>query len=174
MVDFEQHKGTNLKLKSASRSVTERSEIQNNGSTQHMKTLFKESFPLCQFSGIKFKVKSARRFKTERLESLKSFSKHIGQEYYSESFPPIASRRCYVVSSDLDFELNTSSDPLAKSGYKFVDILKASTTKLKYSWNKQMDKTSSKLTNFTCFFFVTFLPNSSIQRTRSVIILGLF
>ena len=62
-----------------------------------------------------------------------------------------------VASSDLDFELNRSSDPLAKSGYKFVDILKASITKLKYSWNKQMNKVSSKLTNFTCFFLVTFL-----------------
>ena len=63
-------------------------------------------------------------------------------------------KRCYVASSDLDFELNRSSDPLAKSGYKFVDILKASITKLKYSWNKQMNKTSSKLRNFTCSFFL--------------------
>ena len=72
----------------------------------------------------------------------------------SESFPPVASKRCYA--SDLDFELNRSSDPLAKSGYKFVGILKASITKLKYSWNKQMNKTSSKLTNFTCFLLLFF------------------
>ena len=75
---------------------------------------------------------------------------------YSKLFPLVASKRCYVASSDLDFELNISSDPLSKSGYKFVDILRASVTKLKYSWNKQMNKTSSKLTNFTCFH-VTFL-----------------
>ena len=55
------------------------------------------------------------------------------------------------------FELNRSSDPPAKSSYKFVDILKASITKFKYIWNKQMNKTSSKLTNFTCYFLVTFL-----------------
>ena len=60
MPDFEQNQGTNVKLKSASRSGTERSEILNNGSTQHIKTLFNESFSLiacnryyttlCQFS----------------------------------------------------------------------------------------------------------------------------
>ena len=38
-----------------------------------------------------------------------------------------------VASLDLDFELNRSSDPLAKSGYKIVDILQAWITKLKYS-----------------------------------------
>ena len=82
-------------------------------------------------------MKSERRFKTERFEGLKSFSNHNGQKYYSESFPPVTSERlCYVASSDLDFELNRSKDPLAQSGYKFVDILKASITKLKYSWNK--------------------------------------
>ena len=59
-----------------------------------------------------------------------------------------------VASSDLDFELNRNSDPLAKSGYKFIDILKASIPKLKHSWNKQMNKISSKLTNFTCFVFL--------------------
>ena len=75
MPDFEQNQGTNLKLKSASRSGTERSEILNNGNAQHTKPLFNESFSLvafngcytalCQFSnGIR--VKSARRFKTER------------------------------------------------------------------------------------------------------------
>ena len=62
MPDFEQNKGTNLKQKSASRSGTERSEILNNGSTQHIKTLFKEGFSLvacnwcytalCQFSKV--------------------------------------------------------------------------------------------------------------------------
>ena len=51
-------------------------------------------------------------------------------------------------------DLNRSSDPLAKSGYKFVDIMKASITKLKYRWNKQMNKISNKLTNFTSFFFL--------------------
>ena len=102
-------------------------------------------------------MKSARHFKTERFESLKSFSKHIGQKYYSESFPQVSSKRCYVASSDLDFELNRSSNPLAKRGYKFVEILNISMAKLKYSWNKQMNKTSSKLTNFSCFFLLLFL-----------------
>ena len=81
------------------------------------------------------------------------------KKYHSESFAPVASERCYVVSSDLDFELNRTSDPLAKSGYKFVDILKASKAKLKYSWNKQMNKTSGKLTNITCFFSCYFSSN---------------
>ena len=40
---FEQNQGTNVKLKSASRLVTERSEILNSGSTQHLETLFNES-----------------------------------------------------------------------------------------------------------------------------------
>ena len=63
-------------------------------------------------------------------------------------------KRCYVASSDLDFDRNRSLDAPAKSGYRFVDILKATITKLEYSWNKQMNNTSSKLTNFTCFFFL--------------------
>ena len=46
MPDFEQNRSTNLKLKSASRSGTERSEILNNGSTQHIKTLLIEGFSL--------------------------------------------------------------------------------------------------------------------------------
>ena len=46
MPDFEQNQGTNLKLKSASRSGTEISEIRHNGSTQHIKTLFNEGFYL--------------------------------------------------------------------------------------------------------------------------------
>ena len=37
MPDFEQNQGTNLNLKSASRPGTERSEILNNGSTQHLR-----------------------------------------------------------------------------------------------------------------------------------------
>ena len=44
MPGFEQNEGTNLKLKSASRLGAERSEILNSGSTQHLKTLFNESF----------------------------------------------------------------------------------------------------------------------------------
>ena len=44
MPGFEQNEGTNLKLKSASRLEAERSEILNSGSTQHLKTLFNESF----------------------------------------------------------------------------------------------------------------------------------
>ena len=44
MPDFEQNLGANLKLKSASHTGTERSEILNNGSTQHIKTLFNEGF----------------------------------------------------------------------------------------------------------------------------------
>ena len=87
--------------------------------------------------------------------------------FSDHQFPPVASKKCYVVSSDLDFELSRISDPLAKSGYKFVNILKApitkleyswnkQITKLKYSWNKQMNKTSSRLTNFTCFFLLLF------------------
>ena len=46
MPGFEQDQGTNLKLKSASRLETERYENLNNGSTQHIKTLFNESFLL--------------------------------------------------------------------------------------------------------------------------------
>ena len=96
-------------------------------------------------------MKLARRFKTERSESLKSFSKYNGYIYYSESFPPVASERCYVPSSYLDFELNRNLDPLAERGYKFVDILKALITKLNYSWNKQMNKTSNKLRAYLSF-----------------------
>ena len=44
MPGFEQNEGTNLKLKIASRLEAERSEILNSGSTQHLKTLFNESF----------------------------------------------------------------------------------------------------------------------------------
>ena len=44
MPGFEQNEGTNLKLKSASRLEAKRSEILNSGSTQHLKTLFNESF----------------------------------------------------------------------------------------------------------------------------------
>ena len=46
MPGFEQNKGTNLKLKSASRLETERSGILNSSNTQHVKTLFNESFSL--------------------------------------------------------------------------------------------------------------------------------
>ena len=59
---------------------------------------------------INLKLKSARRFKTERFESLKSVSKHRVIKKYSESFSSVAFKRCYVASSDLDFELNRSSD----------------------------------------------------------------
>ena len=44
MPGSEQNQGTNLKLKSASRLEAERSEILNSDSTQHLKTLFNESF----------------------------------------------------------------------------------------------------------------------------------
>ena len=46
MPGFEQNLGTNLKLKSASCSEAERSEILNSGSIQHLKTLFNESFSM--------------------------------------------------------------------------------------------------------------------------------
>ena len=46
MPNFEQNWGTNVKLKSASRSGTERAEILNSGSIQHIKTLFNEGFSL--------------------------------------------------------------------------------------------------------------------------------
>ena len=46
MPGSEQNEGTNVKLKSASRLEAERSEILNSGSTQHLKTLFNESFSL--------------------------------------------------------------------------------------------------------------------------------
>ena len=49
MPGFEQNYGTYLKLKSASRLEAERSEILNSGSTQHLKTLFNESFSLVTF-----------------------------------------------------------------------------------------------------------------------------
>ena len=44
MPGFEQNEGTNLKLKSASRLEAGRSEVLNIGNTQHLKTLFNESF----------------------------------------------------------------------------------------------------------------------------------
>ena len=44
MPGFEQNEGTNLKLKSASCLEAEKSEILNSDSTQHLKTLFNESF----------------------------------------------------------------------------------------------------------------------------------
>ena len=50
MPGFEQNQGTNLKLKSASRLEAERSEILNSGSTQHLKTVFNESFSLVAFT----------------------------------------------------------------------------------------------------------------------------
>ena len=59
MSGFEQNWSTNLKLKSASRLETEKSDILNSGSTQHLETLFNESFlvasyrcctAFCQFS----------------------------------------------------------------------------------------------------------------------------
>ena len=87
MPNFEQNQGTNLKLKSASRSGTERSEILNNGSTQRIKTLFNESFSLTvtpHFAsfltelGHELYSEKCTPFKTERFESLKSFSKHNG------------------------------------------------------------------------------------------------
>ena len=46
MPGSEENQGTNLKLKSARRLEAERSEILNSGSTQHLKTLFNESFSL--------------------------------------------------------------------------------------------------------------------------------
>ena len=46
MSDFEQNQGKKLKLKGASRSGTEISDIRHNGSTQHIKTLFNEGFSL--------------------------------------------------------------------------------------------------------------------------------
>ena len=70
----------------------------------------------------------------ERFESLKSVSKHRVIKKYSESFSSVAFKRCYVASSDLDFDLNRSSDSFSKrpyNGIKLADILKGSITKLK-------------------------------------------
>ena len=60
-------------------------------------------------------------------------SKHrvINIKYYSESFSPVAFKRCYVASLDVDFDLKRSSNPLAENGVKLAGILKASITKLK-------------------------------------------
>ena len=76
-------------------------------------------------------LKSAYLFKTERSESLKSVSKQHVQRCYSELLPPVASRGRGVASLDLDFRINGGSDPLAKGGNKFIDILRTSITKLK-------------------------------------------
>ena len=46
------------------------------------------------------------------------------------------------VTSHLRIWILSSTE--AKSGYKFVDILKASITKLKYSWNKQMNTVKTR------------------------------
>ena len=61
-------------------------------------------------------------------------SKHRVIKKYSESFSSVVFKRCYVASSDLDFQLNRSSDPFPKrplNGIKLADILKGSITKLK-------------------------------------------
>ena len=57
-------------------------------------------------------LKSARRFETKRFESA---SMQYVRKYYSDPFPPVTSKRYYAASLDLDFELNRSSDPLAKT-----------------------------------------------------------
>ena len=44
MPGFEQNEGASLKLKSTSLLEAERSEMLNSGSTQHLETLFNESF----------------------------------------------------------------------------------------------------------------------------------
>ena len=72
--------------------------------TQHFASFFKEL-------GHKLKTEKC---KTERFESLKSVSKHRVIKKYSESFSSVAFKRCYVASSDLDFELNRSSDSFPK------------------------------------------------------------
>ena len=76
MPGFEQNEGTNLKLKSASRLEAKRSEILNSGSTQHLKTLFNESFcsvasnrcytAFCQF----FFRELGHKLKTEKCMSV--------------------------------------------------------------------------------------------------------
>ena len=50
MPGVEQNQGTNLKLKSANRLESEGSEIPNSGSTQQLKTLSNESFPLAAYN----------------------------------------------------------------------------------------------------------------------------
>ena len=86
--------------------------------------------------GIDLELKSACHFKTERFESLKNVRKQHVQKYYSESFPRVASKTRNVAFLDIDFELNKSSNPLAKNGNKFIDILKASITlRIVESWS---------------------------------------
>ena len=62
---------------------------------------------------------------------MKNVRKDNFQKHYNESFPQVASKRSNVASLDLDYELNKSSDPLAKNDNNFTDMLKASITKLK-------------------------------------------
>ena len=75
MPGFEQNKGTNLTLKSASRLEAERSEILNSGSTQHLKTLFNESFSLvasdrCYTAFCQFFRELGDKLKTEKCTSI--------------------------------------------------------------------------------------------------------
>ena len=51
---------------------------------------------------------------------MKNVSKHRVIKKYSESFFSVAFKRCYVASSDLDFELNRSSDSFTLKGPKMV------------------------------------------------------
>ena len=74
MPGFEQNEVTNLKLKSASRLEAERSEILNNDSTQHLKTLFNESFSLvasnrCYTAFCQFLRELGHKLKTEKWTS---------------------------------------------------------------------------------------------------------
>ena len=84
--------------------------------------------------GHKLKTESARCFRTERFKGLKSVRKHVIRKYYSESLPQLILKFVTPhlwISILIDFELNKSSDPLAKNGNKFIETSKASMTKLK-------------------------------------------
>ena len=74
MPGYQQNYGTNLKLKSASRLEAERCEILNSGSTQHLKTLFNESFSLvasnrCYTAFGSFFRELGHKLKTEKYTS---------------------------------------------------------------------------------------------------------
>ena len=90
-------------------------------------------------------MKSTGCFKTERCILVKiTTASHSHQLYVKD----VTSHLQIWILSSTKVQVHS-----LKGGYKFVYKLKASITKLKYSWNKQMNKTSRKLTNFTCFFF---------------------
>ena len=73
-----------------------------------------------------------------------------------------------------NIELNGSSDPFAKSGYKFIDILMASITKLKYIRNIQMNKNIEQTDQFYLCFLLLFFELLNPGRDEQAYLLASF